>query len=147
GEVSVFGLSRRRAATGSSGSILQFAKQRQHPIASSAAEEVDPLQGLETLPEDVQQATHGRRASSTRPPAAGRAFQRRGDVVRKRPVRLLPRAPELFDEGVVAEPVDVLRGEDAGITSGRFHFAFQPLEVLAGIRAIRQDVYGLLQWQ
>ena len=126
-------------------STLEFAKHREDAIPPGTAEEVDLLGGDQALPEDVEQTTDRRCACAPRPPGAARAVQCLCDVLRQRVVRILPRSPELLDEGVVRPGIDVVGREDRRITSRRFHLGLQPLEILTPLGRIGECIHRLLQ--
>ena len=135
-------LARARSSAGVRSSSC--ARQRDHAVASGAAEEVDALERRQTLAEHVEQAPDGRL-----PRAAGPA---RGVEPPRRPVRSPAPAPdtrpgappELLDEGIIRPGVDAVGGEDAGVAAGALDLRLQPLEVLARRRRVGQHVDRLL---
>jgi hypothetical protein len=120
------------------GTILDLANRGDHPIASRAAKEVDAFDPGEPLLKLLKQ-TACRRCHRL----AARAGESASDLLRvnrEGRVRLLARAPELFDQRVVRPGVDHVGRKHGGFPTGALDFRPQPLEVLSCVGGIREDV-------
>src|SRR3990172_1686541 len=119
---------------------LQPIQQAHHPVPSAAPEEINGFDIGEAALELLHPPAGGRGRTPLGRPRLRDAPEGALDLLSKLSVALLTRAPKLLDDLVVGPAVHTIGGEDACFSTRGLDLPFEPFEVLARGRGVRQNV-------
>ena len=128
------------------GPLLEMRHQRDNAVASCAAEEIDAFERRQPPAEHLDQARHGRSARASGSPRRIDSRDHTLYLFRESAVRLLTRAPELLDQGIIRKRLHAVGRKHADVSSCAFDLRRQPLEVLARRGRVGEHVDRLLDW-